>query len=105
MNTEHFKQKLEKELKTLNAQIKDNERIPGQEDESATESDEVADKIEDMEEEEEENTTLTARRADVEAALEKIANGTYGICEVCGGPIEEERLEADPAAKTCSKCM
>ncbi len=35
---------------------------------------------------------------DVERALIRIANGTYGFCVVCGEPINPERLEARPAA-------
>lgn len=37
---------------------------------------------------------------DVEAALEKLENGTYGICEVTGKEISLERLEAIPTART-----
>jgi DnaK suppressor protein len=42
---------------------------------------------------------------DVQAALEKIKNGTYGICESCGGEISEARLEAYPTAKLCVNCQ
>ncbi|HVZ76000.1 MAG TPA: TraR/DksA C4-type zinc finger protein [Candidatus Paceibacterota bacterium] len=105
MQTEHFKQKLEEELKTLDTQIADNADAPHEEDASATEPDEVADKIEDLEEEQEENAGLRARRNDVKAALDKISRGAYGVCEVGGEPIEEDRLEADPAARTCTKHM
>jgi RNA polymerase-binding transcription factor DksA len=42
---------------------------------------------------------------DILAALERIANGTYGTCVVSGEPIEEDRLKADPAAKTCKEHM
>ena len=45
-------------------------------------------------------TTLQARLTDVNVALGKIENGTYGICEVSGEPIEADRLEANPAART-----
>ncbi len=41
---------------------------------------------------------------EIERALEKIENGTYGICERCGGPIEEKRLEAKPYARYCISC-
>jgi DnaK suppressor protein len=42
------------------------------------------------------------RRLDeIEAALARIAAGTYGTCEVCGVPIPEERLVARPFARTC----
>lgn len=39
--------------------------------------------------------------AEIEAALERIDKGTYGICVVCGRPIGEERLEALPYATLC----
>ncbi|HEX3794999.1 MAG TPA: TraR/DksA C4-type zinc finger protein [Acidimicrobiales bacterium] len=38
---------------------------------------------------------------EVGAALERLALGTYGICEVCGKPIGAARLEAMPAARLC----
>lgn len=38
---------------------------------------------------------------DVEHALRRIADGSYGLCEVCGEPINPERLEARPAATLC----
>jgi DnaK suppressor protein len=44
---------------------------------------------------------LSARYREVCAALGRIEEGKYGICEVSEEPIEEERLEADPAARTC----
>jgi DnaK suppressor protein len=37
----------------------------------------------------------------IDDALERIQNGTYGICEVCGKEIEEERLEAVPWTTLC----
>jgi DnaK suppressor protein len=42
--------------------------------------------------------------AAVEHALEKIDKGTYGLCDNCGQPIAEERLEALPQANLCVKC-
>ncbi len=38
---------------------------------------------------------------EVEAALERIENGSYGTCETCGKPIPEARLEAIPWATHC----
>ncbi len=38
---------------------------------------------------------------EVEGALERIEDGSYGTCEVCGKAIPEERLEAIPWAKLC----
>jgi DnaK suppressor protein len=42
--------------------------------------------------------------AAVDAALARVAEGTYGVCEVCGLPIAPERLEAIPWAATCVAC-
>lgn len=39
---------------------------------------------------------LETRQEDLEAALRRIEDGTYGICQSCGQPIEPERLEAVP---------
>ena len=41
---------------------------------------------------------------DVEAALAKMDNGTFGACEGCGQPIPPARLEAKPAARLCMEC-
>jgi RNA polymerase-binding transcription factor DksA len=38
---------------------------------------------------------------EVDAAVARLAAGTYGICEVCGRVIPGERLEARPAARRC----
>jgi len=46
---------------------------------------------------------LETRYNEVLAALARIEDGSYGTCSVDGEPIEEDRLEADPAAKTCIK--
>ena len=44
---------------------------------------------------------IEAELADVEHALKRLDDGTYGTCEVDGKPIPEERLEAMPAARFC----
>ncbi|HJS26147.1 MAG TPA: TraR/DksA C4-type zinc finger protein [Actinomycetota bacterium] len=44
---------------------------------------------------------LDAKLRDVERALEKFDEGTYGTCDVCGRPIASERLEAIPWAVLC----
>lgn len=38
---------------------------------------------------------------EIESALDRIDGGRYGMCEVCGDPIEEDRLEANPFLKVC----
>ena len=45
------------------------------------------------------------RLQEVDEALDRIASGTYGICEECGGPISLKRLEVRPVAKYCVPCL
>lgn len=42
--------------------------------------------------------------AAIDAALERLDAGTYGVCQVCGRAIPDERLEAIPWAATCVSC-
>lgn len=42
---------------------------------------------------------------EIDAALDRIARGTYGICERCGEPIPLARLEVIPYARLCMKCL
>jgi DnaK suppressor protein len=42
--------------------------------------------------------------AEVEHALQKFEEGTYGLCDNCGEPIDPARLEALPQAGLCLKC-
>jgi len=37
---------------------------------------------------------------ELEAAVRRVDDGAYGTCEACGGPIPEERLEVQPAARS-----
>jgi RNA polymerase-binding transcription factor DksA len=46
----------------------------------------------------------TATRLDeVDRALERLDNGTYGRCETCGDTIGDDLLEADPTTRTCGR--
>ena len=44
------------------------------------------------------------RLDEIDAAVGRVDDGTYGICEQCGRPIGEPRLEARPTAATCIDC-
>ena len=44
---------------------------------------------------------LQKRFNDVKEAQERVDKGVHGICDVCKKDIEEERMLANPAAKTC----
>jgi RNA polymerase-binding transcription factor DksA len=45
----------------------------------------------------------TEQRFEIDAALHRIDDGTFGTCEVCGRPIEIERLEAMPTVRLCAE--
>lgn len=115
MNTDIQKQKLESEKKLLEQElaslgVKDSvtkEWEPTPEGQTAPEADEsdVSDREEDFEERGGTMEVLTTRLADITLALSAISDGTYGTCTNCGKQIEEDRLEANPAAHTCKVCM
>jgi DnaK suppressor protein len=42
---------------------------------------------------------------EIDAALERVAAGSYGVCVHCGAPIPEERLELRPFAAGCVACQ
>lgn len=44
---------------------------------------------------------LLAMLEEVRRARQRVAQGSYGLCEVCGNPIPEERLEVRPWAVRC----
>jgi len=48
--------------------------------------------------------SLNVSIAQVEHALERLDDGTYGTCESCGRPIPPARLEARPESTTCVEC-
>lgn len=113
MKTEHFRKKLEAEKARLETEMRGigrpNPGVPGDWEavpsEIGTESDlaDQADIVMGRESNAAILADLEARYDTTVAALSRIEKGTYGICEVCGAKIEEERLEAEPAATTCKK--
>jgi RNA polymerase-binding transcription factor DksA len=42
--------------------------------------------------------------AEIQAALDRLADGSYGTCQGCGARISAQRLAARPAARTCVGC-
>ncbi|PIR40297.1 MAG: hypothetical protein COV33_00540 [Candidatus Zambryskibacteria bacterium CG10_big_fil_rev_8_21_14_0_10_34_34] len=71
----------------------------------SADSNEVADNIEEFESNTAVLKELEIRYNDVKDALTKIEKNEYGMCEVSGEEIEEERLIANPAARTCKAHM
>ena len=45
------------------------------------------------------------RLAEIDAARERVDDGTYGLCASCGRPIGAGRLEARPTALLCVDCQ
>lgn len=41
---------------------------------------------------------------EIDSALEKLKEGTYGVCEMCGKPVGLKRLTVMPSARLCIKC-
>lgn len=115
MNTEHFRTRLEEERTRLEEKLatvgRKNPSNPADWEPIPEETGPVADpndRADQMEEFGNNNAILVdleKRYNDVLAALNRIKDGTYGTCTVAGEPIEEDRLDADPAAATCKAHM
>jgi DnaK suppressor protein len=115
-DSEYFRKKLEKEKQLLEEELKTVghknpsvaggwEASPGNIDADSADENEVADKIEGLEGNNGILEKLDKQLVEVNAALDRITKGTYGMCEISGESIEKERLEANPSAKTCMKHM
>ena len=61
----------------------------------------AADRVEEWDERRSTLAELETRYNNVNRALQKIESGTFGICEISGEEIEADRLDANPAARTC----
>ncbi|MCX6703363.1 MAG: TraR/DksA C4-type zinc finger protein [Candidatus Zambryskibacteria bacterium] len=116
INTEHFKLKLEEELKAVEAELMtvgrknpsnpgDWEAKEGEVNTDTAEDAEIAEGIEVYENNSAILKQLEIRFNELKDALAKIDMGNYGICEISGLPIEEDRLEVNPAARTCKAHM
>ena len=115
--TKIYKTKLEEEKKLLEEELGGLGQIDNKGDWTATPEEEemnsqevqdegdMAERAADYEERSIKLNSLEERLLDINKALEKIDGGSYGICEICGEKIESDRLEVNPAAPTCKKCM
>lgn len=48
--------------------------------------------------------SIASSIADIDRALGRLEEGKYGLCEVCGQPIPQTRLDARPATSRCVSC-
>ncbi|OHA57468.1 MAG: hypothetical protein A2114_01565 [Candidatus Vogelbacteria bacterium GWA1_51_14] len=110
MDTVKYQAKLEEEkvrlTEELEAIAEHRPEVPGDwqakpESSDLSTRDDVAEKFEELEERRATEHTLENRLKEVTNALAKIKAGTFGLCEVGNEPIEEDRLAANPAARTC----
>jgi RNA polymerase-binding transcription factor DksA len=114
--TTHYKKLLEEERDKLAEELADlgvqNPKNPNDWDVKTPEMDimaadenEMADRAEEMSVDSDVLDELERRHQSVIHALDKIENGAFGACEVCQSAVEEDRLEANPAARTCKAHM
>jgi RNA polymerase-binding transcription factor DksA len=79
--------------------------VPEGVDANQSDTDLVADVVEEWDERQALVATLERQFNDITRALSKIALGTFGMCEIGNETIEPERLDANPAARTCKHHM
>ena len=115
-NTEHYKKLLEKELKNLERDLKtlgrvnpnnprDWEATPPEKVANIAEKEEIAEQTEAYESNTAVLKELEIKFNEVKEALQRTYDGTFGHCVVCKKEIEDDRLEANAAAKTCKEHM
>jgi len=79
--------------------------VPEGVDANQSDTDLLADVVEEWDERAALVATLERRYNDITRALAKITAGTFGTCEICGVPIETDRLDVNPSARTCKAHM
>ena len=89
------KEKLEKQVKALQNYDMGDDTDHGEEE---------ADELEEYMNVTGETAPLQARLEDIKIALDKMTEGTYGICEKCRQEIGAEVLEAVPESRLCQNC-
>lgn len=110
-DTNTYKTQLEAELAELTKELKsvgihnpenpnDWIAVPEEVDASEPDTDLVADVVEAWDERAALVSDFETRYNNINRALAKIAAGTFGTCEICGAAIEEDRLGANPSART-----
>ena len=115
-NIKIYKEKLEEELQILEEELSKigvknpsnpSDWIPKtpEENNSLADENDVADTVDDAQTNNAIVNDLEIRYNNIKKALQKIESGNYGICEIGKEQISEERLKANPAARTCSAHM
>lgn len=100
---EKYKKILEEERRKLVENVESSEEVPefgnerGDFDGEADETEELGNQLS-------VGDTMRERLNNIDEALEKVENGTYGICEECGKEIGEKVLQAAPESIICAEC-
>lgn len=66
--------------------------------------DEKATDVTNLEQQRAVDQSLDLRLKEIDEALRKLDDGTYGICTTCSTPIQEKRLHAMPIVQKCVEC-
>lgn len=112
MDTTVFKAALEKELREITVGLSElgvqdpnnpNDWIttPDQPAKNEADPNDFGDRSEEWQERRGTLSALETRFNNIKRALGKIEVGSYGTCELCSETIEADRLEVNPAARTC----
>ncbi len=115
LNKQKIKEKLEKErdelleglrdMGKLNPETDEWEAIPLEQQAPEADPNDMADRFENFEARSSMVRTLEPRLNSILRALRGISRDTFGKCEVCKKDIEQDRMEANPAARTCKEHM
>jgi RNA polymerase-binding transcription factor DksA len=113
LDKKKIKEKLEIERDILLGQIRDIgklnpetnewEAIPEERDSRESDQNDMADRFEDFEARSVMIKALESRLNNILSALKGLNKESFGRCEVCKKDIEMDRMEVNPAAKTCKK--
>lgn len=113
-NINHFKELLEKQKTQLEIDLsgvgRRDPKNPNDWEATVTDLDvlpadenDVADMFEELEENKALINALEAQLREVEGALAKVGTDKFGMCEVCEKEIEDDRMDANPSARTCKE--
>jgi len=113
LDKKKIKEKLEKErdvlleqmrgMGKLNPQTNEWEATPEDKGYRDADQNDMADRFEDFEERSSMIKVLETRLNNILSALKGLNRESFGKCEVCKKDIEKDRIEANPAARTCKK--
>ncbi len=115
LNKQKIKEKLEKErdelleglrdMGKLNPETDEWEAIPLEQQAPEADPNDMADRFENFEARSSMVRTLEPRLNSILKALRGLGRDTFGKCEVCKKDIEQDRMDANPAARTCKEHM